>query len=1701
MNKTLKKTLSVIITILMIVTSVPVSLAADDVNYIECSWDGTKVVHTPKSVSSYTVVGRGTTAWNTGWYVVNGEVTISSQIMVSGDVHLILADGAYLNAQQGITVNKGNSLTIYSQSLDAGMGRLRAAGIYDGSGIGGADGATAGTITICGGTIEAEGTYGGGAAIGGGWAGDGGTITIYDGSVTASGKYRTAGIGGGIGGNGGAVTINGGTVTATAGRSGAGIGSGDGGDGDTVTINGGTVTTTGGYEGAGIGGGESGNGGTVTITGGTVTATGGDGGAGIGGGESGNGGTVRITGGTVTATGGYDGAGIGGGGAGNGGTVTITGGTVTAAGGGCGAGIGGGRHCDGGIVTITGGTVAAKGGGYSAADIGAGGSNSDPDNGTLTNGKENVSLVVCALDGVAEGTAVTGVSGISYGIKDITTQNTNKLYLYLPAGSRPTYFTAGDTIYCGGDGSNVYSPTNHSPSKECVAEGDIHHRLCELCGTSCAVEEHNGGEGTCLNDGVCADCGVVYILANPDNHVTEDTYIEYINDSNHGLYHSCCKALIQEIPHSPKEGQEATCVGVAVCADCGFAYGGNDSTNHISDDLEYVSAGKGTHILTHACCGNPAAAAEGHNMSYTVNGELTIEGVCTDCGATGSVTLNPTEGGTYNGYAFVSEYSGTGILGGLDAFEKPVISGCCEDGCADAGEHTVTMTMDDKSVSATFTVASKELIISKIEAFSKEYDGNSVVGVYGIDLEGIVVYKEGDYPDAMWDDVHDDVSLSYNNLLCTVDDVVPGTYETAKLSSVALKGNDAHNYVIAESLENVPLKDSNGYEYTIRNPIIHLEALDQFLVGDAELDQNEYIADGLREQFTMEGVLLYASGTSIEVDIDNVVIRFNGEDVTEYFEIWTYSGTLSRVCEGHEFDENGFCSTGQCNSYEPADKNIGTDEWGMEVEYYDIYNAGQLYWFAEQVNVYGNNGIYGRLMDNITVNEDITAENLRQWTPIGGGYTAYVGNFDGQGYTVSGLYFNDPEATMVGLFGYTDYAYVIKDVHISNSYFKANSHVGALIGSSGSIVSGCTADGTVTVEGETYRGGLIGYTSGGEVKNSWSAVVVPEGVGGLVGYNCATVTNCYTTAYSLVGVNIDNGSVSNCYYLSDAETEDGGKTAEQFASGEVAYLLQSGVAAEEIYDDEGNYVESVTPHIWGQKIGSDDYPVLGGDKVYLVTNCNNENDYSNENINNTHDWSNKDGICANGCGTQCSHEGISDGECDICKAEFQASVTDKDGNEIGTYKTFDEAFAVARENEDSTLTLLRSVTLTDYLFANSCRFTLDLNGKTLLKETDRVLQTGENADITIKDSGEGGTVQTTEEYATAIINFGNLTIESVKIKSDMGISNDGTLNFIDGEVEVESVAAIRNGKMGVVYIYGGSLANNGENSPTIYNYGNLYVYGGEINGNIDILNDGSAYFSGGEFPNGLKLANNGKANDILALGYAFYDELGNGLDVADDATAIDRYVKVAESATKIFKVAYTPSADTHNTFTVTVDGRPTMIQFIEEDGGTRTYDRNNKNVTITAYDADGNEVSSLDRTAAYEVWSIYTNLIGPKVKMRAKYIDGADYKWEKNTYDFTLEFAEPVYDTNIYQIYVEDVKQKGPATVMIAVGADVQGVRFKMPNGTTTTYYADGAEVIEDGILLFTGKVWINESGENIIEVYIRSQNTWTYCGYYIESV
>ncbi|MDR2013522.1 MAG: hypothetical protein LBQ20_10940 [Rhodanobacter sp.] len=147
------------------------------------------------------------TTLTSGWYLASGSLTYASTLTVSGDVHLILADGSNLtvngsstkstftNGDAGIHVSADNSLTIYAQSTGSGMGRLVATGGGYGAGIGGGgDNGDGGTITINGGMVTASGNPAGlgGAGIGGDTSdyhgGAGGTLTI----LTAVGSQPPA---------------------------------------------------------------------------------------------------------------------------------------------------------------------------------------------------------------------------------------------------------------------------------------------------------------------------------------------------------------------------------------------------------------------------------------------------------------------------------------------------------------------------------------------------------------------------------------------------------------------------------------------------------------------------------------------------------------------------------------------------------------------------------------------------------------------------------------------------------------------------------------------------------------------------------------------------------------------------------------------------------------------------------------------------------------------------------------------------------------------------------------------------------------------------------------------------------------------------------------------------------------------------------------------------------------------------------------------------------------------------------------------------------------------------------------------------------------------------------------------------------------------------------------------------------------------
>ena len=248
---------------------------------------------------------------------------------------------------------------------------------------------------------------------------------------------------------------------------------------------------------------------------------------------------------------------------------------------------------------------------------------------------------------------------------------------------------------------------------------------------------------------------------------------------------------------------------------------------------------------------------------------------------------------------------------------------------------------------------------------------------------------------------------------------------------------------------------------------------------------------------------------------------------------------------------------------------------------YQISNAAELYWFARLVNGGGNASANAILTDNITVNTGVLDENknlaskgdLTEWEPIGTSDVPYTGTFDGKGYTISGLYFNNPSESNVGLFGYIEANGKISNVGVLDSYFKFDMLGGGVCGTNnGGELQNCSNNSTVI--GIRIAGGVCGNNQEGTIKSCYNTGSVHgHGTGDSVGGVCG----------------INHNVINYCYYLSDTagigNQKDEKDKAEimfkkQFESGEVAWLLNG---------------KGLGEQVWGQHLGIDQSPVLGSD--------------------------------------------------------------------------------------------------------------------------------------------------------------------------------------------------------------------------------------------------------------------------------------------------------------------------------------------------------------------------------------------------------------------------------------------------------------------------------------------------------------------------
>ena len=279
------------------------------------------------------------------------------------------------------------------------------------------------------------------------------------------------------------------------------------------------------------------------------------------------------------------------------------------------------------------------------------------------------------------------------------------------------------------------------------------------------------------------------------------------------------------------------------------------------------------------------------------------------------------------------------------------------------------------------------------------------------------------------------------------------------------------------------------------------------------------------------------------------------------------------VKEGDSYNNSNF-SIGNGSGDGPANVN-GT---------YLIASAAELYWFAQYVKD-GDNDANAVLMADI----DLEGSSSNVWTPICG----YTGTFDGQGYTIRGLYFEGDHNSVTynaGLFGTVVEGGRVKNVKVEGeiTIVSAGAAGGGICGNNNGTIENCSFSGSIS--GSSNAGGVCGANSSTVTHCYNTGSISGSNVGGVCGENSGTITNCYSSG-SISGSNVggvcgeNSGTITNCYWLegtasagigngSGTATNVEAKTAKQFASGEVTWLLNDGNGP------------------WRQDLDTDEYPVL-----------------------------------------------------------------------------------------------------------------------------------------------------------------------------------------------------------------------------------------------------------------------------------------------------------------------------------------------------------------------------------------------------------------------------------------------------------------------------------------------------------------------------
>ena len=227
-----------------------------------------------------------------------------------------------------------------------------------------------------------------------------------------------------------------------------------------------------------------------------------------------------------------------------------------------------------------------------------------------------------------------------------------------------------------------------------------------------------------------------------------------------------------------------------------------------------------------------------------------------------------------------------------------------------------------------------------------------------------------------------------------------------------------------------------------------------------------------------------------------------------------------------------------------------------------VSNVEELYELADRVNSGEDfSNVKVVLTDDIVINEAVIdpedgslmeGEHIA-WTPIGTEAHPFTGIFDGKGYTISGLYFNDESVNYVGVLGVISDA-TVYNLFVEDGYFKASRHVGGIVGFADgeAFITNCHNLGVQTYSTER-SGGIVGWTDNADV------------------YNCSNYAYTYSNrcAGGIVGDVYKNGSIYNCV---NHGTTDGNQLVGGISGGTTDADIENCLSCGEILYPQGHII-------------------------------------------------------------------------------------------------------------------------------------------------------------------------------------------------------------------------------------------------------------------------------------------------------------------------------------------------------------------------------------------------------------------------------------------------------------------------------------------------------------------------------------------------